>query len=182
MDNIKIKDLTALNLLRRGPLKRFSGKRVFNTVLIAFCLMVGVVSGLTVAQDPLPRIDALNPVQPNQALLGSWQLVSGRYLDDKAQWVDYQTLNLTAIKVISEGHFSFTTMKMVEGQRQFWAAGAGTYQATATEYRERPELNSFGVSDRAEFVFSYRIEGHQWHTQRFEEGELKEAEVWQRLD
>ncbi|PIW60295.1 MAG: hypothetical protein COW15_13335 [Shewanella sp. CG12_big_fil_rev_8_21_14_0_65_47_15] len=64
MDNIKIKDLTALNLLRRGQLKRFSGKRVFNTVLIVFCLMVGAVSGLTAAQDPLPRIDALNPVQP----------------------------------------------------------------------------------------------------------------------
>ncbi|EGM70478.1 hypothetical protein [Shewanella sp. HN-41] len=182
MDNIKAKNLMALNLLRLGQLKPFSGKRVFNTVLIAFCLVVGAVSDLSAAEDLLPRIDGLKPVQPNQALLGSWQLVSGQYLDDKAQWVDYQTLNLTAIKVISEGHFSFTTMKVVEGKRQFWAAGAGTYQATATEYRERPELNSFGVSDRAEFVFSYRIEGHQWHTQRFEEGELKETEVWQRLD
>ena len=116
------------------------------------------------------------------ALVGSWQLVSGRYLNEKHEWVDYQILNLSAIKVISARHFSFTTMKNVDGVSQFWAAGSGTYQATATEYTERPELNSFGAAKGAEFVFSYAIKGQELHTQRVENGDLKEVEVWQRLD
>ncbi|WP_338727699.1 hypothetical protein V8687_07925 [Shewanella baltica] len=116
------------------------------------------------------------------ALVGSWQLVSGRYLNEKHEWVDYQNLNLSAIKVISARHFSFSTMKNVDGVSQFWAAGSGTYQATATEYTERPELNSFGAAKGAEFVFSYAIKGQELHTQRVENGELKEVEVWQRLD
>lgn len=116
------------------------------------------------------------------ALVGSWQLVSGRYLNEKHEWVDYQNLNLSAIKVISARHFSFTTMKNVDGVSQFWAAGSGTYQATTTEYTERPELNSFGAAKGAEFVFSYAIKGQELHTQRVENGELKEVEVWQRLD
>uniref|UniRef100_UPI0040488CD7 hypothetical protein n=1 Tax=Shewanella baltica TaxID=62322 RepID=UPI0040488CD7 len=116
------------------------------------------------------------------ALVGSWQLVSGRYLNEKHEWVDYQILNLSAIKVISARHFSFTTMKNVDGVSQFWAAGSGTYQATATEYTERPELNPFGATKGAEFVFSYAIKGQELHTQRVENGELKEVEVWQRLD
>ncbi|MCS6178210.1 hypothetical protein [Shewanella baltica] len=116
------------------------------------------------------------------ALVGSWQLVSGRYLNEKHEWVDYQILNLSAIKVISARHFSFTTMKNVDGVSQFWAAGSGTYQATATEYTEQPELNSFSAAKGAEFVFSYAIKGQELHTQRVENGELKEVEVWQRLD
>ncbi len=116
------------------------------------------------------------------ALVGSWQLVSGRYLNEKHEWVDYQILNLSAIKVISARHFSFTTMKNVDGVSQFWTAGSGTYQATVTEYTERPELNSFGATKGAEFVFSYAIKGQELHTQRVENGELKEVEVWQRLD
>jgi len=115
-------------------------------------------------------------------LVGSWQLVSGRYLNENHEWVDYQNLNLSAIKVISARHFSFTTMKNVDGVSQFWAAGSGTYQATATEYTEQPELNSFGAAKGAEFVFSYAIKGQELHTQRVENGELKEVEVWQRLD
>lgn len=116
------------------------------------------------------------------ALVGSWQLVSGRYLNEKHEWVDYQNLNLSVIKVISARHFSFSTMKNVDDVNQFWAAGSGTYQATATEYTERPELNSFGAAKGAEFVFSYAIKGQELHTQRVENGELKEVEVWQRLD
>lgn len=131
--------------------------------------------------DTATGLAAQVPVQV-LALVGSWQLVSGRYLNEKHEWVDYQILNLSAIKVISARHFSFTTMKNVDGVSQFWAAGSGTYQATATEYTERPELNSFGAAKGAEFVFSYAIKGQELHTQRVENGELKEVEVWQRLD
>lgn len=115
------------------------------------------------------------------ALTGSWQLVSGQYLDDKAQWVDYQSLHLSAIKVIVAGHFSFTTMKTVAGESTFWAAGAGRFEDNGHEYKEIIELNSFGVATGTEFVFRYQLKGEQWHTKRFEQGELKEVEVWQKL-
>lgn len=118
--------------------------------------------------------------------IGSWQLNSGKYLDDKGQWQDYEALNLTAIKVLSDSHFSFTTMKMVEKEgvkkQEFWAAGTGKYEFTDTRYIEFPALNSFGVAPGESFGFDYQIKGHELHTQRIEEGVLKEVEVWLKLE
>ena len=115
-------------------------------------------------------------------LVGSWQLVSGEYLNDKNQWIDYQDLNLTAIKVISKTHFSFTTMKLESGTQTFWAAGTGKYQITKQHYIEFPTLNSFNVKQGESFKFSYQIIGDEWHTKRYEGGQLSEKEVWKKLD
>ncbi|MCL2917717.1 hypothetical protein [Shewanella litorisediminis] len=117
-----------------------------------------------------------------QALIGSWELVSGRYLDGEGRWVSYNTLGLVAIKVISASHFSFTTMKTVKNKQEFWAAGAGEYRLNGQSYTEYPSLNSFQVPHGQGFSFDYELKGNQWHTKRFEEGVLKEEEVWQRLD
>ncbi|WP_229380944.1 hypothetical protein [Shewanella psychropiezotolerans] len=119
--------------------------------------------------------------------IGSWQLASGKYLDDKYEWQDYKNLNLTAIKVISFSHFSFTTMKEIEQadgkkRQEFWAAGSGRYEFTDSQYIEYPQLNSFGVTPGESFVFEYQMKGQQLHTKRIEQGVLKEVEVWQRLD
>ncbi|GIU17712.1 hypothetical protein [Shewanella sp. MBTL60-007] len=118
--------------------------------------------------------------------IGSWKLVSGRYLDGKGNWIDYSELKLEAIKVISAKHFSFTTIKNVgtkdKPKTEFWAAGTGHYEYTASDYVEYPELNSFGVKPNTPFSFSYVIEGDEWRTERIEDGELKEQEVWHRLD
>ena len=114
-------------------------------------------------------------------LIGTWQLVSGEYLNDKQQWVDYRSLHLSAIKVISASHFSFTTMAHNTDTPTFWAAGAGRYQANGTDYVEYPELNSFNAPVNAAFTFSYRLEGDNWYTQRFEDGVLKEKELWRRI-
>ena len=125
--------------------------------------------------QPQPQLDP-NPLQ------GSWQLVSGQYLNDQQEWVDYESLKLTAIKVISAGHFSFTTMKQGSPQPVFWASGSGRYQLTPSEYTELPTLNSFGAANDAAFTFQYRIEGNLWYTHRVEDDVLKETEIWQRLD
>ncbi|QYJ76445.1 hypothetical protein [Shewanella sp. FJAT-52076] len=117
-----------------------------------------------------------------QALIGSWELVSGRYLDGEGRWVSYNTLGLVAIKVISAGHFSFTTMKTVKNKPEFWAAGAGEYRIDGMSYTEYPSFNSFQVPQGQGFSFDYELIGNQWHTKRFEDGVLKEEEVWQRLD
>ncbi|MBT1444725.1 hypothetical protein KJI95_09350 [Shewanella sp. JM162201] len=121
---------------------------------------------------------------PAQAstLNGSWTLVSGRYLDGEGQWVDYQSLGLSAIKVISAGHFSFTTVKTVKGKREFWAAGSGKYRLDGKRYTEFPTLNSFDVPEGQGFEFEFELIGNEWHTRRVEEGVLKEEEVWRRLD
>ncbi|MCL1143626.1 hypothetical protein [Shewanella gaetbuli] len=116
-----------------------------------------------------------NPIQ------GTWQLVSGRYLNEQQQWVDYASLNLSAIKIIAASHFSFTTVQQTATGPKFWAAGTGTYQLTNTTYTEQPSLNSFGAVVGQEFVFEYQLKNNQLHTQRVENGDLQEVEVWQRL-
>ncbi|GIU24542.1 hypothetical protein L2719_06775 [Shewanella schlegeliana] len=128
----------------------------------------------------LPLKAAENP------FIGSWQLVSGKYLDGKGQWVEYSDLKLSAIKVISANHFSFTTMKNVGSDAkptlEFWAAATGDYEYTVTDYTEYPYLNSFGVNAGESFTFTYTIEGKEWRTQRTEDGVLKEQEHWTKLD
>lgn len=118
--------------------------------------------------------------------VGSWQLVSGKYLDGKGKWVHYSELKLTAIKVISANHFSFTTMKNIgtfdKPKQEFWAAGTGSYTFTEIDYVEYPQLNSFGVAPDKPFAFTYEIKGDEWQTKRIENGELKEQELWKKLD
>ncbi|MGS0682704.1 hypothetical protein ACVBIL_16320 [Shewanella sp. 125m-7] len=127
-----------------------------------------------------PASGAENP------FMGSWKLVSGKYLDGKGNWVDYADLKLSAIKVITANHFSFTTIKNTGTDKkpvnEFWAAATGSYEYTATDYIEFPELNSFGVKPGVSFAFTYELEGREWRTKRTEEGQLKELEVWFKLD
>ncbi|WP_229814657.1 hypothetical protein [Shewanella hanedai] len=118
--------------------------------------------------------------------IGSWKLMSGRYLDENDLWVNYESLNLRAIKVISAAYFSFTTVKESGEQgddiKDFWAAGTGRYEFTDSHYIEYPTLNSFGAGKGASFSFAYELKGNELHTKRIEAGKLKEAEVWQKLD
>lgn len=139
-------------------------------------------AGLIDSQRPDSASDTAMGATDAQALIGSWELVSGRYLDGEGRWVSYNTLGLVAIKVISAGHFSFTTMKTVKNKQEFWAAGAGEYRIDGTSYTEYPSFNSFQVPQGQGFSFDYELIGNQWHTKRFEDGVLKEEEVWQRLD
>lgn len=151
-------------------------KPKFNSRLLApFYLLLMLIVG------------ALMPVHATEnPLVGSWQLVSGKYLDGKGQWIDYADLKLSAIKVISAKHFSFTTVKNIgtaeEPVNEFWAAGTGSYQFSQSDYVEFPELNSFGVKPGTSFAFTYELKGNKWHTKRTEEGKVKEVEVWLKLD
>ena len=153
--------------------------RLLLSVLVSLSLILSLLLPLT--STALASELMTNP------FIGSWQLESGKYLDDKDEWQDYKSLNLKAIKVISSSHFSFTTMKEIEQadgekKQEFWAAGTGRYEFTDSLYIEYPELNSFGVVSGESFAFEYRIKGQELHTKRIEQGELKEVEVWQRLD
>ncbi|GIU49023.1 hypothetical protein TUM4438_31750 [Shewanella sairae] len=139
-----------------------------------------------IAVFSLLSVTTVTAIASENPFIGSWQLVSGKYLDGKGQWVDYSDLKLSAIKVISAQYFSFTTVKNTgtdeKTVNEFWAAGSGSYTFTANDYVESPELNSFGVKSGVSFAFTYNIEGDVWRSERTEEGELKEVEVWQKLD
>ncbi|WP_372872463.1 hypothetical protein [Shewanella sp.] len=128
------------------------------------------------------EIDASSQAISGESLHGSWMLVSGRYLDGEGKWVDYRSLGLSAIKVVSKGHFSFTTVKTVKNKTEFWAAGAGEYKLEGNLYTEYPSLNSFEVPKGQGFGFEIALIGNEWHTRRVEAGILKEEEVWRRLD
>lgn len=146
-------------------------KHLYLRITLVIAALLGVQTSTLAADNPF---------------VGSWQLVSGKYLDGKGKWIHYGDLKLSAIKVISANHFSFTTMKNVgtldKPKQEFWAAGTGSYTYSETDYIEYPQLNSFGVAPDKPFAFTYEIEGDKWQTQRVENGELKEQELWKKLD
>ncbi|WP_337879219.1 hypothetical protein [Rheinheimera sp.] len=111
-------------------------------------------------------------------LNGSWQLVEGEYLDAEGQLVSYQDVKMTAQKVLSDHHFSFTSMR----DGKFWAAGSGTYSTKAGHYTETLSLNSFGEASGAQFSFSYTVENGVWTNSRWKEGKRVEYEVWRKLE
>lgn len=110
-------------------------------------------------------------------LKGSWQLKSGFYLNEQGQKIDYEGLKLSAIKVVSDNHFSFITMS----DGKFWAAGAGNFEANDKTYTERPVHTSYPVPADGKYQFDYKLEGDLWQKKRWQDGQLVEHEVWQRL-
>ena len=109
---------------------------------------------------------------------GVWELISGEYVDEKGMLIDYKSLNLQAVKVLSDTHFSFTTMK----GDVFWASGTGTYQLEHGKYTETIKLNSFGQPEGKEFNFDAKFENGHWYNTRWKDGKKVEFEVWRRIE
>lgn len=108
---------------------------------------------------------------------GSWELVSGEYINHEGNLVLYKDLNLRSMKVITGSHFSFVTMS---GDK-FWSSGAGTFKFTNNEYIESPSYTSFNSPKGKKYVFKYRIEGDKWFSSRWESEKRVEYEVWHRI-
>jgi len=111
-------------------------------------------------------------------LNGSWQLVSGEYVDSQGNTMNYRDKNLTATKVLSDGKFSFVTMS----KGSFWAAGAGSYRIEGDNYIETPELASYPMEDGGTYKFKYTLNDEIWTKSRYRDDVRVEHEVWQRLD
>ncbi|WP_160154647.1 hypothetical protein [Microbulbifer sp. ALW1] len=111
-------------------------------------------------------------------LTGVWELVSGNYVDGSGKLVNYKDLDLKALKVISDSHFSFTSMK----GDVFWASGTGSYELSEGQYIETLRYNSFGEPAGTTFAFTTRIEESLWYNERWKDGERVEYEVWQRIE
>lgn len=117
-------------------------------------------------------------VNANEQLFsGTWELVSGEYIDHEGNLVSYEDLNLSSIKVINDTHFSFVTMS---GDK-FWSSGAGTFKFTNNEYIESPLYTSFNSPKDKKYVFKYKKEGDKWFSSRWENEKRVEYEVWQRV-
>lgn len=110
-------------------------------------------------------------------LEGTWQLISGEYIDAKGKTVSYASTDMQSLKVLTPEHFSFTSMK----GEQFWAAGTGTYEFKDGQYAESLLLNSFGEKVGASFVFQAQVEGDMWYNSRWKDEQRVEYEVWQRI-
>lgn len=119
----------------------------------------------------LPTFAVENPFK------GTWQLVSGEYLNDKKVVVDYSSLGITSQKVISDNHFSFVSMS----KGKFWAAGTGNYAFTKEEYLESPKMASYPLEDGGTYTFKYQINGDRWHNSRWHGDTRVEYEIWQRV-
>lgn len=111
-------------------------------------------------------------------LKGTWVLVSGEYVDAQGELVSYVNSDMQSLKVLSEHHFSFTSMK----GDQFWASATGTYQFSDGQYVESLLLNSFGEKPGVLFAFQSKVEGDNWYNSRWKDGLRVEYEVWRRQD
>jgi hypothetical protein len=110
-------------------------------------------------------------------LLGSWEMVSGEYFNEKGETVAYNTHKLESIKLITASHYSFVTVTDVK----LWAAGTGTYKLTPDYYIETVIHTSYGAPKGTQYTFKYKLEGDFWYHTRIENGERKEYEVWRKI-
>ncbi|MCC2605987.1 hypothetical protein [Planctobacterium marinum] len=109
-------------------------------------------------------------------LEGVWELESGEYRDHKGKLVAYSELNLKAIKIINQQHFSFVTLS----GETFWGSGTGTFEDTGTQYIETPIFTSYQAPKGQQYVFDYELEGDYWRTSRWEDAVRVEYEVWRK--
>ncbi|GHE87581.1 hypothetical protein [Thalassotalea profundi] len=113
----------------------------------------------------------------NNPFLGTWQLVSGEYLNDKQVMISYDSLGLSSQKIINEQHFSFVSM----ANGKFWAAGTGTYTYNEKEYFESPKMASYPLESGGVYTFKYKIQDNLWHNERWHNNIRVEYEIWQKV-
>jgi hypothetical protein len=109
--------------------------------------------------------------------IGTWQLVSGEYINGENKIVDYADADINSIKVLSVNHYSFISMS---GDK-FWAAGAGNYQFDAKMYSEIPIHTSYNITEGSQYTFQYQLINEFWHNSRWEKGKRVEYEIWRKL-
>jgi len=125
----------------------------------------------------LAAIASFSCLGQNNPFQGTWQLVSGEYLDKNGKTIHYDSLGISSQKVLSLKHFSFVSM----AKGEFWAAGTGSYTYNETDYNETPKYASYPLEDGGTYTFGYEIKGDYWHNSRYRDDKRVEYEVWQRV-
>lgn len=122
----------------------------------------------------------LNKVQAETVkspFIGTWQLVSGEYVDANKKVIDYIIHEITSQKVINQSHFAFVSLS----KGKFWGAGSGKYTFTNSEYIETPTFVSYPLEDDGVYAFKYTLENDLWKKSRWRNNERVEYEVWKRV-
>lgn len=109
---------------------------------------------------------------------GTWQLVSGEYINDKKELITYASLGISSQKVISGHHFSFVSL----ANGEFWAAGTGSYSFTENEYLETPKMASYPLEDGGTYTFNYEFKAGLWHNSRWHGDTRVEYEIWKKVN
>ncbi|HEY7883802.1 MAG TPA: hypothetical protein VIC08_02530 [Cellvibrionaceae bacterium] len=109
-------------------------------------------------------------------LEGSWQLVSGKIITDGVT-TDYAEAKMQGIKVIAGNHFSFSS----HNSEGFYAAAAGKIIIGGDSYAEIPIYASYPPMIGETYQFRFTVDGDIWEKLRYEQDELVEREIWQRL-
>jgi len=113
----------------------------------------------------------------SNVFIGSWQLVSGEYINEQNKLIDYADKEMSAIKVLSASHFSFIS----KSGEKFWAASAGSYQFDGKTYKEKPIHTSYALEKDSQYTFQYQMIGDFWHNSRWKGGKRVEYEIWRKL-
>ncbi|KAF0813494.1 hypothetical protein IGB42_01845 [Andreprevotia sp. IGB-42] len=107
---------------------------------------------------------------------GAWQLVTGECIDD-GHLLDYDTLDIKSRKVLADGHFTFISYQ----KGAFWSAGSGRFRVDGAVYTESPDMGTYPPAGFRDYVFKARLDGNDWHNERWEDGVRVEYELWQRI-
>ncbi|MBU2886266.1 hypothetical protein KO507_10875 [Gilvimarinus agarilyticus] len=110
------------------------------------------------------------------SLIGTWQLVDGWVITDDGE-IQYDLQAITSRKILNRNDFAFVSRK----NGQFWAASTGQYRVEGNQYSEIPQLLSYPIEDGTIYVFTFRLQGDDWFTERYANGKLVEREHWRRL-
>ncbi|WP_404340348.1 hypothetical protein [Pseudoalteromonas mariniglutinosa] len=109
-------------------------------------------------------------------LLGSWQFIEGKYAVEDG-FVTAKAPQLTSVKLITAGHFSYITEK----NGQFHYAGGGSYRLDNEKFIETFQYGNIPSLMGQTMAFDYKVEGDLWHHSLYKNGKLVEAEIWQKI-
>lgn len=107
---------------------------------------------------------------------GAWQLITGECMDN-GKMLDYAAAGITSRKLIGDGHFSFISYQ----QGKFWSSGSGRFRLSGTDYVESPDMGTYPPEAFRDYAFKARVDGDEWHNERWEDGVRVEYELWRRI-
>lgn len=110
-------------------------------------------------------------------LLGSWEMVSGRWTFPDGTVRTADTTQLRSLKVLGPARFVFISSR---GDGTFVRAGGGSYTISSNTYSEHLDQASDGDMRNETYTFTWRVDGDTWYHNGEHEG-LRLEEVWRRV-
>jgi hypothetical protein len=117
-------------------------------------------------------------VKPNNKLVGTWKLISGKYGGQEVKFPEGSTM----VKHVTPTQFMWATY---DKDGKVTRAAGGGYALMGEAYEETPEYgigNDFDLIKGMAQSFKWKIDGNKWHhTGKLSNG-LTIEEVWERVE